>query len=53
MTIAAFILALLPACATEDSSWCVWDAQARGNGQGRSFIALEHSVIYTQPETKP
>lgn len=27
-------------CATEDSTWCYWDAQTRGNGQGQSFIAF-------------
>lgn len=30
----------LPPCETEDSSWCYWDAATRGNGEGRSFIAL-------------
>ena len=24
-------------CPTEDSTWCHWDAQTHGNGQGRSF----------------
>lgn len=29
-----------PPCRSEDSPGrCVWDAQHRGNGQGRSFIA--------------
>lgn len=31
---------VLPACATEDSVNCVWDAHAQGNGQGTSFVAL-------------
>jgi hypothetical protein len=29
--------ALLPACATEDSAACYWDASTHGNGLGRSF----------------
>ena len=24
-------------CATEDSTWCHWDAETQGNGQGTSF----------------
>ena len=28
----------LPACATEDSTNCVWDATTRGNGKGTSFV---------------
>jgi len=31
----------LPACAEEDSSNCYWDADARGNGKGQSFIDIE------------
>lgn len=34
------VLTSLPACPTEDSAWCTWDAAASGNGQGRSFVAL-------------
>lgn len=30
----------LPACRHEDSPRCVWDARTRGNGTGRSFVAL-------------
>lgn len=30
----------LPACPTEDSDNCVWDAAARGNRAGQSFIRL-------------
>lgn len=34
-------------CLTEDSTWCYWNAQTMGNGQGRSFIAItEQFVIY-------
>ena len=28
----------LPTCPTEDSANCIWRADERGNGQGRSFI---------------
>ena len=31
---------VLPACATEDSTWCYWDASTRGNGIGTSFVTL-------------
>jgi len=34
----SFFLAFATPCATEDSSNCVWDAQARGNGVGQSFV---------------
>lgn len=27
-------------CETEDDTWCYWDAQVRGNGEGQSFIAF-------------
>ena len=27
-------------CPTEDSTNCFWDAQSRGNGQGRSYMDL-------------
>lgn len=30
-------------CVHEESSYCYWDARARGNGEGRSFIALGDS----------
>lgn len=36
-----FLLAILPPCATEDSSNCVWDAQSMGNGTGNSFVDLD------------
>jgi hypothetical protein len=34
----------LPACAYEDSSNCIWNAQAQGNGQGQSFIEWEGRI---------
>lgn len=37
----ALVIAILPACAVEDASNCYWDAQERGNGMGRSFIAID------------
>lgn len=30
----------LPPCPTEDSINCVWDASARGNGKGASFMDI-------------
>jgi len=27
-------------CESEDSANCVWDAETRGNGEGRSFLSL-------------
>ena len=32
-------------CLTEDSTWCYWDAQTMGNGQGRSFIAITEQFV--------
>lgn len=36
-------------CPTEDSTWCVWNAEIEGNGRGRSFIALGNMIIYLEP----
>jgi hypothetical protein len=36
----------LPACVTEDSSDCYWDADTRGNGEGRSFTDRGGVVTY-------
>lgn len=30
---------IVRACPTEDSTFCYWDAQKRGDGQGQSFYA--------------
>lgn len=38
---------VLPACATEDSSNCYWDASTRGNREGRSFIDIGGVIYYT------
>lgn len=43
-----FVVALMMAgsfvelrpCETEDDTWCYWDAELRGNGEGNSFISL-------------
>lgn len=40
-----FLLAVLPPCQTEDSTWCGWDAKSLGNGQGSSFVDLGGIVI--------
>lgn len=37
----------LPACPTEDSTNCVWDAQEQGNGLGTSFVDID-GTLYTQ-----
>lgn len=39
-------LAIFPACPIEDSTWCVWNAELRGNGRGHSFIAVGDTVLY-------
>lgn len=38
--IKALLIAVWGLCPTEDSVGCVWDAQAQGNGEGRSFLAI-------------
>jgi hypothetical protein len=40
------LLAVLPPCAAEDSRNCHWDAQARSNGLGHSFIDMAGEVFY-------
>jgi hypothetical protein len=35
----------LPACVAEDSTNCYWDADSRGNGQGRSFVNVAGVTI--------
>lgn len=37
----------IPACVTEDSVDCYWDAE-RGNGQGRSFINWDGRTFYAE-----
>lgn len=41
-------VACLAPCATEDSDHCFWDARQRGDGKGRSFIAIGESVYYVE-----
>lgn len=36
----------LPACPTEDSDNCYWDAQHRSNGKGRSFVTWQGQTYY-------
>ncbi len=43
--LSAFLFAILPACPTEDSSNCRWDAARQGNGYGQSFIDLGGEVF--------
>lgn len=35
------IMAVVPACPTEDSTSCVWDGPTRGNGIGPSVL-IDH-----------
>lgn len=37
--------ASIPACPTEDSTGCYWDASTQGNGNGRSFVAITDDFI--------
>lgn len=46
MTVIMFLLALLlPACGSEDSTGCYWDATTHGNGTGTSFVAISDDVV--------
>jgi len=36
----------LPACATEDSTNCYWDATQQGNGYGNSFVDIDGTIHY-------
>lgn len=36
----------LPACVTEDSDNCYWDADVQGNGIGASFYTLNGVTTY-------
>lgn len=36
----------MPACAQEDSVGCFWDAQAQGNGVGRSFWTDDAGTVH-------
>jgi len=38
----------LPACATEDSMNCVWDADVQGNGKGRTFVDIDGVAYYAE-----
>lgn len=40
----------LPACATEDSTNCYWDAETMGNGEGLSFIDVDGETFYEEVE---
>lgn len=37
---------VLPACPSEDSDNCYWDASTRGNGEGDSFYVVDGTVTY-------
>lgn len=43
--IISLLIAVLPACGTEDASNCYWDAAAQGNGFGTSFIDIAGHTI--------
>ena len=44
----ALLVALLPACATEDSANCYWDASTQGNGLGTSFVDVLGTAYPTE-----
>ena len=44
--IISLLIAILPACPTEDSNFCSWDASTHGNGQGSSFVTIFNTPIY-------
>lgn len=37
----------LKPCRVEDGRQCYWDADARGNGVGRSFVRVSGQLIYS------
>lgn len=41
---------ILPACPTEDSNNCYWDAEDQGNGQGFSFVTIDDVTYYLAPK---
>lgn len=38
------LIAAQTPCASEDATFCIWNAETSGNGAGRSFIALTPDV---------
>jgi hypothetical protein len=46
LTAAALVGVSVPPCPAEDSSNCYWDAQARSNGAGRSFLDIGGTALY-------
>lgn len=44
--------ATLRPCATEDSVQCYWNGYTMGNGEGRSYLYLDHIVYYTDGTTE-
>lgn len=38
------VIITLPACPTEDSANCVWNAQTMGNGRGNSFYDINGEI---------
>lgn len=42
----AIIVPAVQPCATEDSTGCYWDADARGNGEGESFYVDADDTAY-------
>jgi hypothetical protein len=41
-------IAGMPACPTEDSTNCVWDASSHGDGNARSFVDIEGVAYYAE-----
>ena len=52
-TLIANLRFILPVCKAEDSVNCRWDAAARGNGVGESFISINGTTIPDRPAFGP
>jgi hypothetical protein len=40
-------LMIFPPCATEDSTYCLWDASEQGNGEGFDVINFNEDIYIT------
>ena len=49
----AILFAVLPACPTEDSDMCAWDAATQGDGTGTSFVSLFGTAYYLPAPAAP
>jgi hypothetical protein len=42
-----------PACVTEDSTNCYWNADVQGNGIGQSYVTIGDTVHYLDVTSRP